>query len=249
MSYDKFIISLYNEDKKETVIREFKIFSKNKNLNLDCIGEGFQEKIKNYDLIKINSSKIIAKIDDNLFSTWIKIDEKNKIYIPKYIKNSAEEINKDNDIKNDDEDIINNKIEIKGDNEINKEENENKNINYEDMDINELNTSICELNNNLKEKYEELRISIKNNNQNEAEIIKKIIKDIDNKKLDLFNIKQKKKLDEIKRTKTFMKESQNLYKQIPEANNDNINSDEEKKEYDKLKLNINQKNNKKYIHN
>ena len=231
--YDKFMISLYNEEKNESIIREFRIFIKCDKLNFDCIGEGFCEKAKIYNIVKISPSKIITKMDDNLFSTWIKLDEINEIYKPEFIDNNSKEIIENNDIENQNEEIF---INNKNNNEISIDngKNENKNINYEEMNIKEIDKCITDLNNNLKEKQEGLRIAIINSKKDEIENIKKSMRDIDSLKTKLYNIKNKKKIDELKRSLTFQKESIKINNQIPNINDSDLQSIFENEEEEKF---------------
>ena len=293
ISFNKILISLYNEDKNESLIREFKIYKKNNKLNFDCIGEGFCEKTKIYGLVKINSSKIITKVNENSFSTWIKIDELDNIYNPKYfVKEINNDENQNNKIINNDENqnkeeneikkgnnenIINivnndenqnkeeNKIkkgnneniinivnndenQNKEENEIKKENNENILINYQEKDINEINICISNLNEKNRKKCEELKNALKEKNQNKIEDIKKSIKDIDNQRVFLLNIRKQKQMLELKISKTYKKESDWIYNNLPNAYNKDIkpNLDEKKDEDEKLYLKSPKNKNKIY---
>ena len=243
ISFDKILISLYNEDKNESLIREFKIYTKNNKLNFDCIGEGFCEKTKIYDLIKINSSKIITKVNENSFSTWIKKDEIDNIYNPKYF---VKEIN--NEIKNQNNEILNDENQNKEENEIKKGNNENILINYQEKDINEINKYIYNLKEKNRKKCEDLKNALKDKNQNEIEDIKKSIKDIDNQRVLLLKIRKQKEILEIKKSLTFKKESDWIYNILPNAYNKDIKSnlDEKKGEDEKLSLKSAKNKNKIY---
>ena len=267
ISFDKILISLYNEDKNESLIREFKIYTKNNKLNFDCIGEGFCEKTKIYDLIKINSSKIITKVNENSFSTWIKKDEIDNIYNPKYfvkeinneIKNQNNEIlndenqnKKENEIKKGNNEniinLLNDENQNKEENEIKKGNNENILINYQEKDINEINKYIDNLKEKNRKKCEDLKNALKDKNQNEIEDIKKSIKDIDNQRVLLLKIRKQKEILEIKKSLTFKKESDWIYNILPNAYNKDIKSnlDEKKGEDEKLSLKSAKNKNKIY---
>ena len=229
ISYDKFMIGLYNEDKNESLIRELKLCIKNNKINFDCIGEGFCDKAKIYNLIKINSSKVITKIDDDLFSTWIKIDEINQIYEPKYFV--EENINE----------TENKKIQINEENGIIKQKNEKKKI---EMGFNEINKSISNLNDILKTKCKDLNSALRNNQQREVENIKQSMKDIDTQKSQLFKIKQDKQAVEIKTSLTLRKKANKICNTLPYIKKKEIKSNLEEKEDEKLVLESNKKKKK-----
>ena len=237
ISYDKFMIGLYNEDKNESLIRELKLCIKNNKINFDCIGEGFCDNEKIYNLIKINSSKVITKIDDNLFSTWIKIDEINQIYEPKYFV--EENINE----------IENKKILINEENGIIKQKNEKKKIDCKEMGLNEINKSISNLNDILKIKYKDLNSALRNNQGIEVENIKQSIKNIDIQKSQLFKIKQEKQTVEFKKCLTFQKEANNIYNILPDAHNKEIKFNLEENEDEKLALKSKLEEYKKQVYN
>lgn len=177
--------------------------------------------------------------------TWIKIDEINEIYEPKYL---VKEINNEIIENQNEKIIINDIIQINKENEIIKQKDDIKIIDNQEMDINEIKRSITNLNESLIKLQKDLNTASKNNKENVVENIKQRIKDIDNQKSNLFKIKQEKQVDKIKKNMAFKKESNKIYNNLPNVYNKDIKSDLEEKEDEKLALNSNQLNNKKKVY-
>jgi len=233
---DKLMISVYDNDKNDSIIRELNINIKEKKINVECIGEGFCDNKKIENIVKINTHKIITKIKDNPFLIWEKKEEIFDSYIPSYIKNEEKK-----ELKEEKKNIINEIIEE----DIDEDKNENdinKFLYNEELDISNLNKSISSLNNDLLKRHMDLKASIIYNKQDEIEKNKNEIKRINT---ELFNLrKTKNEKISIKRSKTIkaIKEKKKIEKEVPNAykgyiKND-INKSEKKKEYEKKKFNL-----------
>lgn len=233
---DKLMISVYDNDKNDSIIRELNINIKEKKINVECIGEGFCDNKKIENIVKINTHKIITKIKDNPFLIWEKKEEIFDSYIPSYIKNEEKK-----ELKEEKKNIINEIIEE----DIDEDKNENdinKFLYNEELDISNLNKSISSLNNDLLKRHMDLKASIIYNKQDEIEKNKNEIKRINT---ELFNLrKTKNEKISIKRSKTIkaIKEKKKIEKEVPNTykgyiKND-INKSEKKKEYEKKKFNL-----------
>jgi len=116
ISSNKIILGLYNEKTNESIIKELSVKLEDKELKFECIGKGIG-KGKNETILKINESKILLNVKDDLLIILEKKYEMTDIYIPNYIEENLSN-KQDNDLN-----------EEKEDENLEKEEKDNKDMN------------------------------------------------------------------------------------------------------------------------
>ena len=139
ITFNKFILGLYDSEKNESLIREFIINeAEDGEINFECIGEGRFEQITIENIIIINESKILARTTNGKYIIIQKYSKLKEIFeYKKILKEEEKEIN--NEKQNDEQikEAVNDKQkEININNKIKQEKKEN-NLKEEEKNIKE----------------------------------------------------------------------------------------------------------------
>ena len=212
ITFNKFILGLYDSEKNESIIREFIINeTENGEINFECIGEGRFEKIIIENIIIINESKILARTTNGKYIIIQKYSKLKEIFeYKKILKEEEKEINN----KNQNDKPFNKE-------KINKEE-EAVNEKQKEININNINNEI------KKEKEYNLKEEEKNIKEDKDKIIIKEEKEIKSEKKEIKN-----------KDKTYNKKNEEDISNDEEIMILNNNKKQHNKEDSILKLKIN----------
>ena len=252
ISSNRFILGLYDSEKKESIIREYLINEKEHKINLEIIGIGKLKDIIIAKIIKINELKLLVKAENGALIIIEKLCKFRELLKEKNLLKedeeeiNAEELNINNDVDDENEIIenIQNNDEIK----INAEEEKEK-------DTNIISTTIEKENDNFnKEKLlQEENITSFNYkaenknkylNENKIEIQSNIISiKIENKikfqDKEVVNEKnnQIKNINETNEKSNIIKEKKEVDEKSKENQEDNNKNEENKINFDSIFLN------------